>query len=275
MRIYTKAGDLAFKFFTFPDGQPHFRLETYERDFGSVTIETAIKCPSTLFQTVLVASVLREHGYTEINLDVRYLMGARMDRAISSLEPFTLQSVARIINSCGFSQVRLLDVHSEVATRLIRNSNNQLPYKIVESVINTVNPFIVVVPDKGAIERVNKLVGTLRSLIYCSKERDMVTGNLSRFKVNVPYPAQRYSPFDCLIIDDICDGGATFVGLAKELREVGATKVSLYVTHGIFSKGLPLEGIDRIFTTDSYWVDNGLKSNECVTRIPISMKEMK
>jgi hypothetical protein len=28
--------------------------------------------------------------------------------------------------------------------------------------------------------------------------------------------------------------------------------VLLYVSHGVFSKGLPLKGIDHVFTTDSY-----------------------
>jgi len=56
-----------------------------------------------------------------------------------------------------------------------------------------------------------------------------------------------------MIVDDICDGGATFILLAKELYAAGAKEVNLFVTHGIFSKGLiPLyeAGIKRIFTQD-------------------------
>ena len=54
-----------------------------------------------------------------------------------------------------------------------------------------------------------------------------------------------------LIIDDICDGGMTFKLTAERLKELGAKEVHLYVTHGIFSKGLETlreSGIDRIFT---------------------------
>ena len=39
-------------------------------------------------------------------------------------------------------------------------------------------------------------------------------------------------------MDDICDGGATFVQLAKKLKEQGAESVSLFVTHMIACKGL-------------------------------------
>jgi ribose-phosphate pyrophosphokinase len=56
----------------------------------------------------------------------------------------------------------------------------------------------------------------------------------------------------CFIVDDICDGGGTFAGTAKVLREKGAGKVNLIVSHGIFSRGPVIESIDTIYTTDSY-----------------------
>ena len=56
-----------------------------------------------------------------------------------------------------------------------------------------------------------------------------------------------------LIVDDLCDGGMTFIKSAERLYELEAKEVHLYVSHGIFSKGLkPLtdSGIKRIFTKD-------------------------
>jgi ribose-phosphate pyrophosphokinase len=40
-----------------------------------------------------------------------------------------------------------------------------------------------------------------------------------------------------LVIDDICEGGRTFIELAKLFKEVKGkeTQINLYVTHGIFS----------------------------------------
>lgn len=283
MRIYTKAGDLAFKLFTFPDGQPHFSLETYEIDFTSVTVEVAIKSPSDLLTVLLVSDVLRQHGYTEVNLDIRYLMGARMDRAISVGEPFTLQIVSRLVNLAGFNRVRILDVHSEVATRLIRNSVNVLPTNVVKQAAFAAGVHVFVSPDKGAVKRTQDLTIAIASeIIYCTKERDSQTGALSGFRVQSPYDLLAGRPV--MIVDDICDGGRTFVGLSKELKKVGASKVYLFVTHGIFSKGLPLEGIDHIYTTDSYMVQlgglydaghyKGVHSFARTTVIPISMKEL-
>jgi ribose-phosphate pyrophosphokinase len=41
-----------------------------------------------------------------------------------------------------------------------------------------------------------------------------------------------------LIVDDICDGGRTFIELAKKLRPMTTGKIKLLITHGIFSKGI-------------------------------------
>ena len=46
------------------------------------------------------------------------------------------------------------------------------------------------------------------------------------------------------MVDDIADGGASFKYLARKLKELGAAKVGLYVTHGIFSKGLETLKVD-------------------------------
>lgn len=279
MRIYTKSGDLAFKTFTFPDGQPHFKLETYERDFSEVTIETAIKNADDLLLLALSVDVLRNSGFSSICLDCRYLLSARMDRAISSLEPFSLSVVSRIINGLGLTKVRLLDVHSEVATRLIRNSTNVIPLGVVRQVLNTLGKVSVAIPDKGATERVRSLCANVAAPFQCYKKRDPETGQLSGFEVNDYHPdckpGQLQNQYDVLIVDDICDGGGTFVGLAKELRKAGAKRVNLFVTHGIFSKGLEaLVGIDKIFTTDSYCKYATGREFKNTVVIPISMKEL-
>ena len=58
---------------------------------------------------------------------------------------------------------------------------------------------------------------------------------------------------NCLIVDHICDGGGTFIGLAEELKKKNAGKLFLAVSHGIFNKGFDdLKCFDGIFTTDSF-----------------------
>ena len=56
--------------------------------------------------------------------------------------------------------------------------------------------------------------------------------------------------FPAIIIDDICDGGGTFVGIADK---VGRAPLGMYITHGIFSQGFDAlrERFEHIYTTNS------------------------
>jgi len=57
-----------------------------------------------------------------------------------------------------------------------------------------------------------------------------------------------------LIVDDICDGGGTFIGLGEAIKKINpSAKLELFVTHGFFTKGLDklLKLYDTIYTTDS------------------------
>jgi ribose-phosphate pyrophosphokinase len=58
-----------------------------------------------------------------------------------------------------------------------------------------------------------------------------------------------------VVLDDICDGGATFIGL-KELLKSSSTEDSifvLYTTHGIYSKGVtPLTDVYDVVLTTNY-----------------------
>jgi ribose-phosphate pyrophosphokinase len=138
-----------------------------------------------------------------------------------------------------------------------------------------------IVPDKGARPRVEALtVGLTDDLVQCNKVRNPQTGKIETIKIE---GIQRVKDRDCLIIDDICDGGATFTTIAMALKDAGAKTVNLYVTHGIFSKGfrdlVPDERyggkgqIDRIFCTDSYrdWQNIPHVPVSC---IPVSMEKM-
>jgi ribose-phosphate pyrophosphokinase len=60
---------------------------------------------------------------------------------------------------------------------------------------------------------------------------------------------------DYIIIDDIIDGGQTFINIAKELKSKPLKgKIYLIVTHGIFSKGFAelSQYFDGIYCTNSY-----------------------
>ncbi len=112
---------------------------------------------------------------------------------------------------------------------------------------------MIICPDAGVskkIDNFNHPALRANPKVFCSKHRDTVTGALSGFEAHCGDLEKR----PCVIVDDICDGGGTFLGLAEELKHKNAGPLYLAVTHGIFSKGLDelLKVFSVIYTTDSF-----------------------
>jgi ribose-phosphate pyrophosphokinase len=272
MKIYTPTGSIiTYTKSVFPDGQTHIILDPFDNSAREATIEAAIRNPYELFSVMLMSNTLYAR-VDRVNLDIRYLMGARMDRAIDSFQPETLRVVSYALGGANpgmmFDRVRILDPHSSAAPQHLA-AQTVLPYKQFFQCIQgcLTSNLVIVVPDKGAVKRVEQLAGEM-NLVYCKKDRDPQTGRLSGFRITGGFPVYGV---DCLIVDDICDGGGTFSGLAKLLLDAGAKSVRLFVTHGIFSKGTKLDGIDHIYTTDSY---APRVSSDNLTVYPVNMRGM-
>lgn len=200
---------------------------------------------------LLMTDAFRRQGVKEIHLEIPYLPYARQDRVMNPGEPFSLKVFADLLNLQNFASVTMFDVHSDVATALINNSVSIPNYELVRKSLGL---GVVICPDAGAYKKIYKTcqaVGYTGEIILCNKIRNTATGEITGTKVF----ADDINGQDCYIIDDICDGGATFVGIAKELKKKNAGDVYLIVSHGIFSKGTNLEGIKHTFTTDSFCYD--------------------
>lgn len=189
--------------------------------------------------------LLESYGVKGIILRIDYLPFARQDHPVSNITTFALRTFATLLNALEFEAIYIDDPHSETALTLIKNSSATYPTTMVYKVMNETRSDLIVYPDLGALRKYSKLYTQYHS-ISGEKTRDKLTGYITSYKLNGECAGRR-----ALIVDDICDGGATFVLLAKELKAQGAKEVNLFVTHGIFSKGVhPLydAGISRVFT---------------------------
>lgn len=192
-----------------------------------------------------------------IKLHMPYLPYGRQDKGIGNDKTFNLSVLAHMINELKFDLVTTIDAHNPVAFyQWFRNSINAPPTNAIYDVIKQFNPTFFVYPDKGALNRYKESffnVTQPNTHIYFEKVRDQLTGNITGLTMHTD--TLFYKRDRLLIVDDICDGGATFIGVAKELRKVVPdVKIALYVTHGIFSRGrqhLLDNGIDEIYTTNS------------------------
>lgn len=178
-------------------------------------------------------------------LHIPFLPYGRQDKEVSNESTFALRTFAKIINSLNFDYVTSEDVHGIITNDLIENFKNLTPNDTIINILDSLNEdHIIAFPDKGATTRYPDFFST--DSIIADKERNQLTGYIEKYIIEGEVKNK-----NILIIDDICDGGMTFRLLAKELKKQGAKNVDLYVTHGIFSRGLEVlreDGINRIFT---------------------------
>jgi ribose-phosphate pyrophosphokinase len=242
----------------FPGGERNIKINGNAiRSFEKVCITCRIKSSNDIMDILLAHDSLKRIGFKQIFLFIPYVPYARQDRVCNPGEAFSLKVFADLINSKGFDRVYMMDAHSDVTPAVINNSYNYNNYELIGSLrrymgYDHFNKLILISPDSGANKKANALARRFNlNLVKGDKVRDLSTGAISGFQVFT----DDLNNADCIIVDDICDGGGTFLGLAEELKAKNAGRIYLAVTHGIFSKGLEIfenSPIDHIFCTNSF-----------------------
>ena len=209
-----------------------------------------------MFTIMSLIDVLKRNGFKRYILHMPYLPNARMDRIKSINENFSLKVFCNWLNSLGFAQVYVENVHSNVSLALIDNIVDLLP----ESDINLIKAIydfdVIFFPDEGACKRYKDMESIKElglPIAFGIKNRDWKTGEiLSLDVVGADVKGKRV-----LIIDDICSKGFTFYYAGQKLRDLGAEDVRLYITHcedNIKNGRLLDEDVDvisKVYTTDS------------------------
>lgn len=250
------ATSLAFDSFIFNGGEPHIKLHLpTDIDRAEPVLITQRVANSAHFMLVLLATdALRRAGFARLQLLLPYFPAARQDRQMVPGEPLSVRVYADLINAQHYDCVTILDPHSDVTPAVVNNVQTVDNKDFIDSVLADFNreTTCLVAPDAGAMKKIHKLAVALGGLpvVTGEKTRDVRTGALTGFTVFADDLSNRH----CLIVDDICDGGGTFIGLAAELRKLNPASVSLAVTHGIFSKGIAAltNVLDHVYTTDSF-----------------------
>lgn len=242
ININTKEG---LSLIQFPDRQPHVNIPNTDNTYMYKVI-CSLLGPGYLLDLAEVADALEETGvYKELHIP--YLMGARYDRRMKEGDSFDLKVIAKIINSLKFDRVYLYDPHSDVSGALIDRSRIITNQILVESYDK--KDAVLIIPDAGAVKKAHdyqKWNPLLRNVCHCIKHRSVETGDV---RLEVLDPDICFGE-NCIIIDDICDGGATFNAIAEQIEPLHST---LMVTHGIFSKGFDelTKSFNEIITSNS------------------------
>lgn len=251
--------------FTFPAGEVQLKTDP---TIGFRPTEIAyVQFYSGTMHTDLMALaqwsrlISEECPMTTMVVVMPYLPGARADRNVPNGAKAYSEFIATQV--CP-DQFITFDPHSEVWMESYGHfaplafTTALTPKDIADHVLFQWQEYDgIIAPDAGAVSRAKGFAQTLDLPCYtATKERNFRTGKLSTFT-----PPQDLPDTGCfLIVDDICDGGGTFAGLANAIRkEHSEVTLDLYVSHGVFSgeaaTKLP-EHFEHILFTDSYISDS-------------------
>jgi ribose-phosphate pyrophosphokinase len=274
-----------YKHFTFSAGEEQVRVGDVS-PFNELVIKTNITNSRDLVELVMVLnSVSHQLGLkttetVRVVVDLPYLPYSRQDRVCYPGEAFGLEQLVLMVTSSMLQGIEWVvntwDAHSKTAEEEFNSFgvefNNIGVNFFLEQFVNQgrldkgiIDNLVIVAPDKGAVKRANlaaKVLG-VTDIIYGEKVRDPENGEILGIIVEreLPDGTVTASPEQLgikgkpiLIVDDICDGGRTFIELAKSLKTYGTGAIYLYVTHGIFSKGFEVfEGlIDQFYVANLF-----------------------
>ena len=272
--VYQEYSDIDYKITRFPDGQQS--LVILDNHLSKLEIEIVSRLNNFLDLELIICATqaLKEMGIKEISLTIPYCIGGRSDRKFTCGGINYVKCViAPILNSQNYINVNILDPHSDVLEACINNFQKiDIVDTLIENVIRDYESYIphksfdntiIISPDAGSLKRIYDICKNIQykgNVVVANKHRNVETGKIIATNVQIPvHEANK----DIFIIDDICDGGRTFIELAKAIkfsRNLSSIvhpnnygKIYLIVTHGIFSNGLDelKEYFDGIYTTNS------------------------
>lgn len=251
--------DIHWTKFTFNDGEVHIKFDGELPRKEEYKVVCRIKSANDLFILMQVGDILDRHEIT-YTLYITYLMGMRMDRVMTFNEAFSLKVVANMINTLNYEHVYIFEPHSDRTLKLIKNSDELDMLSENRTYTTLLNKWcdvdtVICYPDKGAYKRYinpNKF-GISKNTIVLGKTRSVETGEITGMEIvekNIIHKPNRI-----VIIDDLCDGGRTFIEANKLLKkEYPDVSVELFVKHMVNLMGLDnvANTFDHVYITDSY-----------------------
>lgn len=239
-----------YKKMTFPAGELHIWLppKWYEEEFE---VKFSFSGSESIFELLLLCDTLKRNKNTIKSLVLSYMPFAQADRVNEFGECFSLKLFCDLINNIvAPDEVVVLDPHSDVCVALLNNcvvvpQHDLLKHIVADISFRNQGKTYFICPDAGAAKKIHKLNRYFGfTVVMCEKVRNTKDGSITGTKVY----NEDFGNSLCIIIDDVCVGGRTFVEIAKILKERNAGQIALVTSHGIYSNGIEaLAEIDEIW----------------------------
>jgi ribose-phosphate pyrophosphokinase len=128
---------------------------------------------------------------------------------------------------------------------------------------------MIVSPDVGGVVRARALAARLNADLAIIDKRRPRAGVSEVMNVIGEVQGRH-----CILVDDIVDSGGTLCNAAEALLKNGATSVSVYVTHGVFSGGavarIGASPIEMMTVTDSIAATEAVRVSRNIRQLTIA-----
>nr|GEU40408.1 ribose-phosphate pyrophosphokinase 4 [Tanacetum cinerariifolium] len=259
----------------FEDGFPNLSIPNAHGIRGEhVAFLASFSSPGVIFEQLSISYALPKLFISSFTLVLPFFPTGTSERMEEEGDIATAFTLARFLSNIPISRggptsVVIYDIHAlqerfyfddnvlpcfESGIPLLKSRLQQLPDS---------DNISIAFPDDGAWKRFHKQLQHF-PMIICAKVRE---GDQRIVRIKEGDPKGRH----VVIVDDLVQSGGTLIECQKVLAEHGATKVSAYVTHGVF----PKRSWERFAHDKGGSPDSGLTYFWITDSCPLTVKEVK
>ncbi len=183
------------------------------------------------------------------------------------------------LSQMGVSNFITFDAHDprvQNATPLCGFDNFTPPYQFIRSLLRYEKDLIidkehiiVISPDEGALDRAvyfSSVLGVDTGMFYKRRDYSKIVNGKNPIVAH-EFLGDKIEGRDVIIIDDMIASGGSMIDTAKQLKQMGAKRVFICCTFGLFTEGL--KAFDTAF--EKGYFDRVVVTN--LTYLPPEMKE--
>ncbi len=228
-----RIGDIAWNHFR--DGFPDLKILNAARLRNShVAFLASFDNPTEIFRQISVLYELPRLAIKSLKVILPYFSTGTMERVDEEGEVATAATLARILSHIpgtmsGPVQIIIYDIHAlqerfYFSDKVVPRLETAIPLLLER--IRGMNEIAIAFPDEGAWKRFGRMFQDY-PMITAHKVRDH---DGRRVIIREGQPRGKH----VIIVDDLVMTGETMIECSRALMDGGASRVSAYVTHGVF-----------------------------------------
>lgn len=207
----------------------------------------------------------------------------------SSRESLDCAMALQELVNLGVENIITFDAHDQRVQNAIphKSFENVMPtYQMIKAIVNTVEDLnvdkdhlMIISPDEGAMQRCIYFatqLGVNLGMFYKRRDYTRVVNGRNPI-VEHQYLGDSVEGKDIIIVDDMISSGESMLEVAKKLKTLGAARIFVCTTFGLFANGLDVfdkayaDGVfEKVFTTNGVYQTPELLSRDWYQSVELS-----